>query len=168
MSTEFPAGDFQDNGGNSGGALRAWAEKVNEENKALAQRLGALEAAQNAKTADELFKGYDPIVKDMVPEGANAKEWLEKFGDHLPKVENSQGAEVQAGQAGAPMQAQAQVPENIQGLAQIDQTMAQNTATGPGGVTQFGQANLTEALQNGGLAELNKLLGAQNLSGRVV
>lgn len=76
-------GDFDhENGQQNGSGLRAQLETVLEQNRKLIERL---EKAERKGTTEALFKekGIDPAAADMIPAGADAGEWLDKFGRFL-------------------------------------------------------------------------------------
>lgn len=70
---------FQDR--QSGSGLRKQLETVLEQNKKLIERL---EQADRKSGTETLLKekGIDPAVAELIPDGANAGEWLDKHG-HL-------------------------------------------------------------------------------------
>jgi hypothetical protein len=77
---------FDDNGygqerqESGGGGLRKQLEEVLADNKRLLKLLGD----RVEKDTDALLKdkGLDPAIKELIPEGADASEWVEKYA-HL-------------------------------------------------------------------------------------
>lgn len=77
QSDSFDDFERQESGG---GGLRRQLEETLAELKELKKQMGA----QQAKDTDALLKdkGLDPAVKDLIPEGADPSEWIEKYA-HL-------------------------------------------------------------------------------------
>jgi hypothetical protein len=74
----------QDNGGSG---LRKMLEQVLEENKKLRE---LVEGDKRQATVTDLLKskGLDPAIAELIPEGQEPKEWLEKYA-HLLGVKEA-------------------------------------------------------------------------------
>lgn len=72
--------DFERQEGGGGGGLRRQLEETLAEVKELRKQL----SDKQAKDTDALLKdkGLDPAIKELIPEGADASEWVEKYA-HL-------------------------------------------------------------------------------------
>lgn len=88
---------FDDNGygnerqeGGNGGGLRRQLEEALADAKALRKQL----ADRQTKDAEVLLKdkGLDPAVKELIPEGADPSEWIEKYA-HLLGVKSAEKKE---------------------------------------------------------------------------
>ncbi len=66
---------------NSGGGLRRQLEALIAKNEELTKRLDEREATKAGESATEHLKsqGIDPVVLELVPEGANPLEWAQKY-----------------------------------------------------------------------------------------
>lgn len=86
QSDSFDDGGYgqerQEGGGGAG--LRKQLEEVLAKNKELEKRL----SERLAKDTEALLKdkGLDPAIKDLIPEGADASEWVDKYA-HLLGVQ---------------------------------------------------------------------------------
>lgn len=78
QSDSFDDYERQESGG--GGGLRRQLEETLAEVKELRKQL----SEKQAKDTDALLKdkGLDPAIKELIPEGADASEWVEKYA-HL-------------------------------------------------------------------------------------
>jgi hypothetical protein len=79
--------DYERQEGGAGGGLRRQLEEVLAKNKELEKKL----ADRQAKDAEALLKdkGLDPAVKELIPEGADPSEWIEKYA-HLLGVKGTE------------------------------------------------------------------------------
>jgi hypothetical protein len=85
QSDSFDDFERQEHGG--GGGLRRQLEETLAEVKELRKQLNQREA----KDTDALFKdkGLDPALKELIPEGAEPSEWIDKYA-HLLGVKGKE------------------------------------------------------------------------------
>lgn len=73
--------------GNSGGGLRKQLEEVLAENRKLLEKLNKRD---ELSTADLLKgKGLDPAIAEIIPEGTDPSEWVEKYAHLLGVAKNT-------------------------------------------------------------------------------
>lgn len=83
-----PDPDEQEFAGNSGGGLRKMLEETLAENKKLLDKLNERERGKT--TADLLKgKGLDPAIAEIIPEGADPSEWVDKYAHLLGVAKNT-------------------------------------------------------------------------------
>lgn len=77
----------QDERGNSGGGLRKLLEETLAENKKLRE---AIEKESREQSTSDLLKskGLDPAIAELIPDGEDAKAWVDKYS-HLLGVPNN-------------------------------------------------------------------------------
>lgn len=80
-----------------GGGLRKQLEEALAEIRSLRSELTS---EKRTKTVTDLLaeKGKDPAAAALVPEGADPKEWLEKYGSFLADAKKEPAQEPSAGQ----------------------------------------------------------------------
>lgn len=81
--------DFENEGGSQGGGgLRKLLEQTLEENKKLRE---AIEGKEREKSTAALLKdkGLDPAIAELIPEGTDAKAWVDKYSHLLGVPENT-------------------------------------------------------------------------------
>lgn len=85
QSDSFDDFDRQEGGG--GGGLRRQLEETLAEVKELRKQL----SEKQAQDTDALLKdkGLDPAIKELIPEGADASEWIDKYA-HLLGVKGTE------------------------------------------------------------------------------
>jgi hypothetical protein len=80
--------DFEDEDrNNSGKGLRKMLEETLAENRKLIQRL---EQRERGNSTSELLKskGLDPAIAELIPDGQDAKEWVDKYAHLLGVPDN--------------------------------------------------------------------------------
>jgi len=116
QSDSFDDFERQESGG---GGLRKQLEETLAELKELKKQMGL----QQAKDAEALLKdkGLDPAIKELIPEGANASEWVEKYAHLL----GAKGTEREVAPAPSDVPENAVSPEEDQALVAEREALAQ-------------------------------------------